>query len=139
MMCSKSLPRRPTPKSNAIPGIVLTKRAAGEDAGLAVGLGRVRVDIVLGVGRGNRLERDGGEDVETNERRKGERNGDSDQVDIDGQPTGCVRFGRGVVILRDCHDVVSCTWFGKKKNPRIAIYADTWVPEVSKLKSLLFA
>jgi len=34
---------------------------------------------------------------------------------------------------------VSCISFGKKKNPRIAIYADTWVPEVSKLEFVLFA
>jgi hypothetical protein len=84
------------------------------------------------------LERNRGNDVEADEGGEREGNGHSDEIDIDGQPAGGVWSG-WCLILRACHDGVSCVSFGKKKNPRIAIYADTWVPEVSKLRFVLFA
>jgi hypothetical protein len=72
------------------------------------------------------LEGDGGQNVEADQRRQRKADADRDEIDID---ASC---GAGVVEV--CHEDscfgVQCSGLGAKKNPRIALCADTWVPEI---------
>jgi hypothetical protein len=89
------------------------------------------------------LEGDGGEKIEANEDGESKGDGDGDQIHVDGQSVRRLGSGRYLLLdilevlkilvnLGSCHGEASCISFAKKKNPRIAPGADTWVPEVSK-------
>jgi hypothetical protein len=86
-----------------------------------------------------KLERDGGNNVEADESSESKSDRHGNEIHIDGEPGCCMRcryLGLGWKLIGDGGHGETPDFRWKEKNPHIAVYADTWVPEF--LRSNLF-